>query len=136
MSASHETLSDIAEMYDAKLSEIIAFPANIRRPEPAVRGLDGSSCPAAVFVAVPPPRLHPRPTPDAGPVVATATPTPTVSSGFGFIWPAQGTLTSYFGPGHPLGIDIAMKVGSPVAASAAGQVTFVGGNPAVRTATT
>ena len=126
----HETLSDIAEMYDAKLSEIIAFPAN-NLADPNLL-LEGSTIlvPGGRVVAVPPPPPPPPPKPPTpGPVVATATPTPTVSSGFGFIWPAQGTLTSSFGPGHRLGIDIAMKVGSPVAASAAGQVTFVGGNP-------
>ena len=25
-----------------------------------------------------------------------------------FVWPAEGALSSYFGPGHPLGIDIAL----------------------------
>src|SRR5688572_13302025 len=45
-----------------------------------------------------------------------------------FIWPYEGSISSYFGPGHALGIDIAIDVDeSPVRASAAGTVTFAGG---------
>ena len=61
-------------------------------------------------------------------VQATPVPAEETSSSFGFIWPAAGRMTSWFGPKHPLGIDIAMPTGTPVAASAAGQVTFVGGH--------
>jgi hypothetical protein len=48
-----------------------------------------------------------------------------------FVWPAQGNLTSYFGPGHPLGIDIGLdpSVDTPITASAAGIVQFAGGDP-------
>ena len=60
---------------------------------------------------------------------ATPTPTPITLSSFGFIWPAAGRMTSWFGRSHPLGIDIAMSVGTPVVASAAGQVTFKGVDP-------
>jgi hypothetical protein len=47
-----------------------------------------------------------------------------------FIWPAAGAISSYFGAGHPLGIDIALdpSVDSPVVASAAGTVVTAGGN--------
>ena len=47
-------------------------------------------------------------------------------SAAGFIWPIVNKVTSYFGPYHPLGIDINAPF-VPVAASAAGQVVFVGG---------
>ncbi|MYD65568.1 MAG: M23 family metallopeptidase, partial [Chloroflexi bacterium] len=75
------------------------------------------------------PTPTPTPPPRPTPVVATPTPSaPTVST-YGFIWPAAGKITSWFGPSHPLGIDIGMPTGSPVWAAAAGQVTFVGGHP-------
>ena len=43
-----------------------------------------------------------------------------------FIWPYNGRITSYFGPGHPLGIDIAIEQGeiAPIRASGAGTVEF------------
>ena len=43
-------------------------------------------------------------------------------------WPALGPITSYFGPSHPLGIDIGQSEGSVVAATD-GIVVFAGGNP-------
>src|SRR5687768_2692241 len=47
-----------------------------------------------------------------------------------FIWPYQGMISSYFGPGHPLGIDIAVdaKDEAPIVASASGLVKFAGGD--------
>jgi murein DD-endopeptidase MepM/ murein hydrolase activator NlpD len=48
----------------------------------------------------------------------------------GLIWPAEGPISSHFGPGHPLGIDIdfAKDPFQPVLAAAAGEVVFAGGN--------
>jgi hypothetical protein len=47
-----------------------------------------------------------------------------------FVWPASGDITSWFGPGHPLGIDIGLDPSedSPIRASAVGTVTFAGGD--------
>lgn len=47
-----------------------------------------------------------------------------------FAWPAVGELSSYFGPYHPTGIDIALNpaADSPIRASAAGVVSFAGGD--------
>ncbi len=55
----------------------------------------------------------------------------TVSGVNGFQWPIIGPITSYFGPKHPLGIDIGTKraIGLPVAAALDGEVTFAGGDP-------
>ncbi len=51
-------------------------------------------------------------------------------SAAGFIWPATGPISSYFGPSHPLGIDIDLfsNPNEPIAAAAGGVVTFAGGN--------
>jgi hypothetical protein len=43
------------------------------------------------------------------------------------IWPAQGPVTSHYGPSHPLGIDIGQSAGHIVAATD-GVVSFAGGN--------
>jgi len=71
--------------------------------------------------------LYPRPTPSPLPT-PNPTPLPTPRPSPDWIWPAYGRITSYFGPGHPLGIDIAINTGTPVLASAAGRVEYVGGN--------
>jgi murein DD-endopeptidase MepM/ murein hydrolase activator NlpD len=67
------------------------------------------------------------------PAKATATPKSSGSSASksGFIWPASGPISSYFGPSHPLGIDIDFYANpnQPVGAAAAGTVTFAGGDP-------
>jgi murein DD-endopeptidase MepM/ murein hydrolase activator NlpD len=44
------------------------------------------------------------------------------------IWPAVGPVTSFFGPSHPLGIDIGQWQG-PIVAATDGIVTFAGGDP-------
>jgi murein DD-endopeptidase MepM/ murein hydrolase activator NlpD len=48
-----------------------------------------------------------------------------------FIWPVQGPISSYFGPSHPLGIDIDLfdNPDAPIVASRAGRVVFAGGDP-------
>jgi hypothetical protein len=43
------------------------------------------------------------------------------------VWPALGPVTSDFGSGHPLGIDIGQSTG-PVVAATDGVVVFAGGN--------
>ncbi len=44
------------------------------------------------------------------------------------VWPAYGPITSYYGPSHPLGIDIGQSTGDIVAATD-GTITFAGGDP-------
>jgi murein DD-endopeptidase MepM/ murein hydrolase activator NlpD len=52
------------------------------------------------------------------------------SSGAGLIWPLYGPISSPYGAGHPLGIDIDgfHLVGSSIAAATSGTVVFAGGN--------
>jgi len=46
-----------------------------------------------------------------------------------FVWPAMGEVTSILDWEHPLGIDIGVATGEPIAASADGMVVFAGGDP-------
>ncbi len=63
----------------------------------------------------------PEPTPE---------PTDTPVGEFGFAWPISGPISSYFGPSHPLGIDIDLfgRAGEAVGASAPGTVVVAGGD--------
>jgi len=86
--------------------------------------------------ATPRPNVTPTRTPRAGATTAPSpTPTqrpgrPAAQSQYGFIWPVWGNISSYFGPGHPLGIDIDLyqDPNAPIAAAKKGIVTFAGGN--------
>jgi len=48
----------------------------------------------------------------------------------GLLWPLTGPISSYYGPDHPLGIDIdqTMAPGTPVLAAHSGVVLFAGGD--------
>ena len=48
---------------------------------------------------------------------------------YGFAWPIRDRITSYFGPAHPLGIDIRAELGAPIRSTGDGIVVFVGGDP-------
>src|SRR5439155_25149957 len=52
------------------------------------------------------------------------------SSRSGFLWPVGGPISSYFGPSHPLGIDVDLFSNPNAAIGAAndGTVAFAGGN--------
>ena len=49
----------------------------------------------------------------------------------GLIWPVVGPISSYFGPEHPLGIDVdqTMALGTAIIASHSGVVLYAGGDP-------
>ena len=122
-----ETLSEIASLYEAEVDDIVAFAGNgLSNPDMLVEGstilVPGGRVvqPAAAAIRPPPPAEPPVP---ARPSVA-----PGAVSISGFIWPVVGIITSYFGPWHPLGIDVSAPVGTPIAAAAGGQVVFVGGD--------
>lgn len=49
----------------------------------------------------------------------------------GLVWPIVGPISSYFGPVHPLGIDVdqTMAPGTAIVAAHSGVVLFAGGDP-------
>jgi murein DD-endopeptidase MepM/ murein hydrolase activator NlpD len=76
---------------------------------------------------VPPSASAATPKPPTPKPATPAPPAPPSSSGWS--WPASGPITSYFGPAHPLGIDIGQGAGGqPILAAKAGTVTFAGGD--------
>ncbi|MGD9893770.1 MAG: peptidoglycan DD-metalloendopeptidase family protein [Dehalococcoidia bacterium] len=95
-------------------------PAPTPTPPPAPAPSNAPGSPAQ-----PAPTARPAATP-----APTAAPRPASSSG-GFIWPITGRISSYFGPSHPLGIDIDLygRAGTPIVAARGGTVAFAGGNP-------
>jgi murein DD-endopeptidase MepM/ murein hydrolase activator NlpD len=139
---SAETLTDIADQYGVTVEEIMSVPVN---------GLsDADAIGIGTEILIPnPTRFAPIFVPDesvapeeeedgasedssgdssdgSGAITGGG---PTSASGF--IWPASGPISSYYGPNHPLGIDIDLfnNGGAPVSAAMGGVVTFAGGNP-------
>lgn len=114
-----ETLTEIALQYDAEVDDIIAFRANGLSDPNRLRV--GESILVVGGKRVPPPAPTLRPTP---------TFVDREASRFGFIWPVIDEITSWYGPYHPLGIDINAPY-VQVVSSAAGKVVFAGGDPLV-----
>lgn len=111
-----ETVTEIAAKYDADWRDIVEFRANNLAGDPN-NILPGTQ------ILVPGGRIVPL-------VVAPPTrPGSDAPSATGWQWPVIGLITSPFGPAHPLGIDIAAPVGTPIYAANSGVVSFAGGNP-------
>ena len=135
-----ETLSDIAASYQVKVEDITAFASNHIATPDDIQELQmvfvpGGRPPAPVAA----PAAEPNPTDptntttpeeDATAVPGDAQVSTGSGSGAGLIWPASGPVSSYYGPSHPLGIDIDgfNLGGAPVAAATSGTVIFAGGN--------
>jgi murein DD-endopeptidase MepM/ murein hydrolase activator NlpD len=136
-----ETLTDVAVRYGVGLEAIVESPFN------SIRSADDILESQMVFVpggTVWLPEAVAEPEEEApedagaetgapvalGPEVVDVAPVTGPASASGLIWPAVGPISSYYGPSHPLGIDIDMfnnPYGAVVAATA-GVITFAGGN--------
>jgi murein DD-endopeptidase MepM/ murein hydrolase activator NlpD len=131
-----QTLSDIAEIYDVSMADIVALDINGISDINAITVGNELLVPNPKRFAKPAP---PPPAPTAAPALrgggGPARSAPEVVRGgqasqSGFIWPVSGRISSYFGPSHPLGIDIDLfsTPNAPIGAAAAGTVVFAGGN--------
>lgn len=132
-----ETVGDLADIFDVTSASIIE----------ANQLADANLLSIGQVVLIPnPKRLEPPPppppTPEPTPTESPRTPSspsspsspaaPSGQSSSGFIWPITTSvnITSYFGPRHPLGIDLGLGHAprSTIVAAASGKVVFAGGN--------
>ncbi len=145
-----DTITELAEKYGVKPETIVGYKPNKLSDADAIRQgelilIPGGKppappapppAPAAVVAATPAPATRPAPAPASAPAPAAAPAAPAPAqarpaTGGGWIWPISGALSSYFGPSHPLGIDIDLygRGGAAIRAARGGVVTFAGGNP-------
>jgi len=111
-----DTASDLAVEYDSTTEAIVEYEANGFAGNP-------NNLPIGALILVPGGRRIPSPEEVAEALPEVVAPPPPTWN-----WPATGRITSLFGGRHPLGIDISMVVGTPLAAATSGQVVFVGGS--------
>lgn len=120
-----DTLSGIANQYEAKVADIIAFPGNGLEQPGDLR--EGS------IILVPGGRIVQRAAPSLAPAIPSqvaapaAMPSGAAAAPSDWVWPVVNSINSYFGASHPLGIDIEAPY-VPVVAAKSGQVVFVGGD--------
>lgn len=140
-----ESVGELAEAFDVTSASIIAangisngdlirigdvllIPNPRQIPQPQFEMEEEQPAPD------PEPEPLPEPEPEAAPVPAPA-PQETVNRHpvSGFIWPltTRIRITSYFGPSHPLGIDMGLSHDprASIHAAGPGRVTFAGGDP-------
>ncbi len=120
---SAETLIDIAERFGVEMEDVMIENSTIA---------DADIINIGVELLIPnPTRFSLLGTGDGGLLPGPRIVAGGDRSGFGFLWPASGPISSYYSAGHPLGIDIDLfsNEGVPIAAAKAGTVTFAGGNP-------
>lgn len=108
----NETVTQIAAMYEADWRDIVEFAGNGLSRDP-------NNLAAGSLILVP-----------GGSMLATgiAPERPSAPVDTAWVWPLQGRLTSLFESSHPLGIDIAAPLGSPLLAARDGVVAFAGGD--------
>ncbi len=131
-----DTVSDIASRFGVSVDDIVGFEGNHLANSDSVTENQTIFVPNGEM-----PIATPAPTPEATdepegtdePYSPAPAPAPRGGGGAsssGFIWPVYGSISSYFGPSHPLGIDIDQynSPGAPIYAAASGIVTFAGGD--------
>jgi LysM repeat protein len=141
---SSQTLSDIATMYDVKSTDIIAAnsmsdPNKLSVGQQLFIPSPKKSAPPSASIAAPQTAAasgsSSSSSSSSGGSSSSSTSQQSLNTGAGsaagFSWPTSvRTISSYFSSGHPLGIDIDLysTPNGPIAAAAAGTVTFAGGN--------
>lgn len=147
-----ETLSDIAARYDVDVAEIIGFASNGIADANSLMETQVVFVPNATIIPAAPFEEEPAEEEVADDEVVDGETTDDTSgddtssgdgtgaddtivgggasSSAGLIWPLSGPVSSYYGGGHPLGIDIDgyHLQGAAVAAATSGTVIFAGGN--------
>lgn len=126
---SSQTLTDVSEMYGVTMASIAA--ANNITDLNSLRIGQQILVPDPTRFFVPAPAPAPTPVPSRGGSGSGSS--SGGSSGVsraGFIWPTTGPISSYFGPSHPLGIDIDLYANpnAPIVAAMGGTVVFAGGS--------
>jgi murein DD-endopeptidase MepM/ murein hydrolase activator NlpD len=136
-----DTLSDVADRYGIDLSAITTFTSNGIETPDDVQEMQLVFVPGGTVAPPPPPEPEVVPaeppaasdgvTPAAPAAPSAAPSAPAFTPSVGLIWPTSGPISSYMGPGHPLGIDIDLynNPGAAIASATSGVVTFAGGDP-------
>jgi murein DD-endopeptidase MepM/ murein hydrolase activator NlpD len=132
---SGDNLSTIAGTYDVSITDIVAVDVNHITDLNSLKVGDEVLVPNPKRFAPPPAAVvAPSGNSSSGSGSSSSSAPQVVAGGkasqSGFIWPVGGRISSYFGPAHPLGIDIDLHSApnAPIGAAAAGTVTFAGGN--------
>ncbi len=135
-----ETLSDIATRYDVQVGDITSFASNHITTPDDITETQLVFVPGGKPLAAAAPVAEPNPTDPTNTATPDGSGTPVPGGGGivgggprsdrGLIWPVAGPISSYYGPSHPLGIDVDgfNLAGAPIAASTDGTVVFAGGN--------
>lgn len=132
-----QTLTDIALVYAADIDEILSFPANDFASADVILEDQTVFVPSGVRPPPPEPVVEEAPA-EAAALAESSEGVPAApqileapASAAGYAWPVTGPISSYFGPGHPLGIDIDLynNPGVPIVAAAGGTVIIAGGDP-------
>ena len=113
-----ETLSEIAIKYNASSDDIIDFSSN--------NIYDPNFIEENVTILVVN-GVQPRITTDTSGITNNIL--QKEASAAGFVWPAEGPITSVMTYWHPTGIDIGAQMNEPVVATNSGTVIFAGGDP-------
>ena len=113
-----ETLSEIAIKYNANSDDIIDFSAN--------NIYDPNFIEENVTILVVN-GVQPKITTDRSGITNNIL--VKEASTAGFVWPAEGPITSVMTYWHPTGIDIGAQMNEPVVATNSGTVIFAGGDP-------
>jgi murein DD-endopeptidase MepM/ murein hydrolase activator NlpD len=120
----NDTLSGIAERFKVKIEDIIRSPLNNLS--------DGANLVPGMRIVIPggvkpfvPKVVRPQAARQPAPGRRYVGPAPSFFASGAFAWPTRGYISQYFRTYHR-GLDIANAIGTPIAASDGGYVTYAG----------